>query len=120
MKTIILILAFCCISSCNAQFISGDDSLHFGVGTAISATTYTLVYSKTKNKKKAFWYSLGASTLVGLSKEIYDGHIISGKFDTGEAIATFAGGLTTSYTFDIFTGKRRKKKQEEKRAALKL
>ncbi|WP_299122583.1 hypothetical protein [uncultured Winogradskyella sp.] len=111
MKTVFLILALCFISNCNAQFISEDDGLHFGVGAVISASTYALVYSKTKNKKKAFWYSLGLSTLAGLSKELYDNNIASGRFDTGELVATFAGGLTTSYTFNIFTGKNRKKKK---------
>ena len=111
MKTIFLILALCFLSNCSAQFVSEDDMLHFGVGAAISSTTYALVYSKTKNKKKAFWYSLGLSTLAGLSKEFYDGNIINGRFDTGEAIATFAGGLTASYTFNIFTGKNNNKKK---------
>jgi hypothetical protein len=86
--------------------------MHFGVGAVISGTTYSIVYNKTKNKSKAFWYSLAASSLIGLSKEIYDGFIIDGKFDTGELLATSAGGLVTSYTFNIFTGKGKKKKRE--------
>lgn len=114
MKIIILIVAFCYLSNCNAQFISEDDLLHFGSGAIISGATYAIVYGKTKNKKKAFWYSLGASTLIGLSKEIYDGYIITGKFDTGEWIATATGGLVASYTFNIFTGRKEKKKKKKK------
>lgn len=113
MKTILTILAICCINWSNAQFISEDDALHFGVGALISGATYALVYSKTKNKKKAFWYSFGLSTLIGLSKEFYDGYIISGRFDTGEAVATATGGLVASISFNLFTGKRKEKKKKQ-------
>jgi len=102
----------------NAQFISEDDVLHFGVGVIISTTTYAVVNAKTKNKKKAFWYSLGVSTLAGLSKEIFDEFVFEGRFDTGELIATFSGGFIASYTFNIFTGK--KKKNVKKLANLKI
>lgn len=96
-----------------SQKTSSDDGIHFGTGFLISGVTYTLVYSKTKNKKKAFWYSFGLSTLAGLAKEFYDGEIISGRFDKSEFLATAAGGLTASYSFNIFTGKRKKEKREE-------
>ncbi|MDG1731085.1 MAG: hypothetical protein P8K68_12530 [Algibacter sp.] len=108
MKGLIIILAFVFTSLSNAQYISGDDKLHFGAGFLISSGTYTLVYLKTKNKKKAFWYSIAASSLAGLSKEIYDGHIINGRFDTGEGISTAIGGLTASTTFNLFVGNNRK------------
>ncbi|GAA4945973.1 hypothetical protein GCM10023314_19060 [Algibacter agarivorans] len=112
MKTLIIILALLFTSLSNAQFISDDDVLHFGVGALISSTTYSLVYSKTKNKKKAFWYSLGLSSLAGLSKEIYDGYIINGRFDTGEFVSTTAGGLAASTTLSLFVGKKRDKKHK--------
>ena len=110
MKKLTLILALFSTSFCSAQFISEDDVLHFGVGALISSTTYTVFYSKTKDKKKAFWYSLGMSALAGLSKEIYDGYIINGRFDTGEFVSTTAGGLTASTTLNIFVGKKKSQK----------
>lgn len=110
MKMLTVILALSFTSFCNAQFISEDDALHFGAGFLISGGTYTFVYSKTKNKKKAFWYSFAASTLVGLSKEIYDGYIIDGRFDTGELVATSLGGLTASTTLNLFVGKKNNQK----------
>ena len=110
MKTIALIFTLCFISNCNAQFISEDDFLHFGAGVIVSSATYAVVYSKTKNKKKAFWFSLGTATLAGLTKELFDEYVFGGRFDTGEMIATTAGGLVASYTFNIFTGKNKKKK----------
>ena len=118
MKLTITLCTIACLNLCSAQFFEEDDLFHFGVGAAVSSGTYALVYAKTKNKKKAFWYSFGLSSLVGLSKEIYDGYIITGKFDTGEALATSLGGLTASYTFNIFTGKNKKKKKNKKLAAI--
>ncbi|MBT8394081.1 MAG: hypothetical protein KJN66_04435 [Bacteroidia bacterium] len=106
MKTIFTIIVLCITSLSNAQFISEDDMLHFTTGAIISSTTYTIVYSKTKNKKKAFLYSLGLSTLTGLTKEIFDEFVFGGRFDTGEFISTVSGGLVASYTFNILTGKK--------------
>ncbi|WP_298500099.1 hypothetical protein [uncultured Algibacter sp.] len=116
MKIFALLLALSFVNFCNAQFVSEDDTLHFGAGFIISGGTYAYVYTKTKNKKKAFWYSLAASTLVGFSKEFYDGHIIDGRFDTGEMIATSMGGLVASTTLQLFVGK--KKKETLKKVAI--
>ncbi|MEN3322170.1 hypothetical protein VP395_00390 [Mariniflexile soesokkakense] len=99
----------------HAQFISTDDKLHFGAGALISATTYTIVFATTKDKKKAFWYSLGASVLAGATKELYDS-LRKGKdgyfyyWDTGELIASSLGGLTASTTLSLFVGNRKIKK----------
>lgn len=114
MKLLVVLILVFSFNINNAQVTLEDDGLHFTVGAAISSGTYAFVYAKTKNKSKAFWYSFGLSTLAGFSKEFYDGNIISGKFDNSEFIATALGGLTASYTFSIFTGKRKKKKQKEK------
>lgn len=114
MRTLLMILlTFFCINLSSAQVTLEDDGIHFLLGASISSGTYAYVYSKTQNKSKAFWYSFGISSLAGLSKEVHDGYIISGKFDTSELISTMLGGLTASYTFNIFTGKRKKKKREE-------
>ena len=117
MRTLILIFAFCAFSVSYSQTISGDDKLHFAAGAVISGGTYALVYTTTKNKKKAFWYSLGASTLAGLAKEVYDSGQENNYFDTGEWIATTAGGLTVSTTINLFTGKN---KQQRRNAILNL
>lgn len=120
MKFLITLFALACINISSAQLTIGDDGAHFASGAIISGVTYSLVYSKTKNKKKAFWYSLGLSTLAGLSKEIYDGYIIEGYFDNSEFASTIAGGLVASYTFNIFTGKQKKKKKKEELALLRV
>lgn len=113
MKTKLIILICFFTGLCNAQFISGDDKLHLAAGAFISGTTYTVVYSITKNKKKAFWYSLSASALAGITKELYDSSKPNNKFDTGEAVAATTGGLIATTTISLFVGKRKKKKEKE-------
>ncbi len=112
MKAFVIILAVLFTGLCKAQTISGDDKLHFGAGALISATTYTIIYTTTKNKKKAFWYSLGTSALAGLAKEVYDSGKENNKFDTGELAATTLGGLTASATISLFVGKNKNKKAQ--------
>ncbi|OYX25155.1 MAG: hypothetical protein B7Z06_07760 [Flavobacteriales bacterium 32-35-8] len=107
---VVLVIFFASTKFCNAQFISGDDKLHFGAGALISATTYAMVYGITKNKKKAFWYSLGTSTLAGLAKEVYDSNQENNKLDTGDMIATSLGGLTATVTINLFVGNRKNKR----------
>lgn len=108
-KTLLFILAFGFANISNAQLVTDDGMLHFGVGAVLSSATYSLVYAKTKNSKNAFWYSLGFSALAGLSKELYDEYFIDGRFDNSELISTIAGGFVASYTFNIFTGKKQNK-----------
>ncbi|WP_418604171.1 hypothetical protein [Hwangdonia sp.] len=112
MKPFMILLALSVTGLCKAQTISSDDQLHFGAGALISATTYTVVYTTTKNKKKAFWYSLGAATLAGLAKEVYDSSKDNNRFDTGEWGATALGGLTASVTINLFVGKNKKRKNQ--------
>jgi hypothetical protein len=113
LKTLYTLLALSAFTFSNAQFISEDDMQHFGVGAVISGTTYSIVYNKTKNKSKAFWYSFAVSTFSGLTKEVFDEFVFDGRFDTGELVATMTGGFVASYTFNIFTGKQKKKKKKE-------
>lgn len=94
---------------CHAQFISNDDKMHMAAGALISGATYTLVYSTTKNKKKAFWYSFGASALSGLAKELIDAKQ-NEHFDTGEIVATSTGGLVVSTTLSLFVKNKKKRK----------
>ncbi|MDD7886171.1 hypothetical protein [Flavivirga sp. 57AJ16] len=110
MKIIVTLILVSFAGLCSAQSISTDDKLHFGAGAIISATTYTVVYTTTKNKKKAFWYSLGTSVLAGLAKEVYDSSKEINRFDTGELVATSLGGLTASATLSLFVGKNKSKR----------
>ena len=110
MKTIVTILILSFTGLCNAQFISNDGELHVIAGAVISAATYTVVYATTKNKKRAFWYGLGASTLAGIVKEAIDSGKEYNKFDAGDMAATSLGGLTASVTLSLFVGKKKNKR----------
>jgi uncharacterized protein YfiM (DUF2279 family) len=111
MKPIIVLLLIFFMSTIMsfAQAISEDDLKHFGAGIAISGATYAIVYSSTKNKKKAFWYGLGAAILAGLVKETFDSNKFNSKLDTSEVLATALGGLTATVSLDLFVGKRKNK-----------
>ena len=111
MKTFIVLLALSFTSFCSAQFVSGDDKLHLVAGFLISGGTYTAVYIKTKDKKKAFWYSLGMSALAGVTKELVDVSE-NERFDTGEIVATTVGGLVASTTLSLFVGNKRSNKSK--------
>jgi len=113
MKTIITltILLLTISNTCHAQFISNDGEYHVAAGALISGATYSIVYSKTKNKKKAFWYSLGTATLAGIAKEVYDSTKKNNRFDAGDAAATVVGGLTASVTLSLFVGKIKEEKE---------
>lgn len=108
MKNSIVILVLLFAASSNAQLLTADEKLHLGAGALISSTIYTIVYSKTKNKKKAFCYSIGASVIAGVGKEFDVAE--NETFDTGEMLSTFAGGLIVSTTINLFTGKKKRKK----------
>ena len=107
MKTIVTILLLSFTGLCGAQTISADDKLHFGAGALISATTYTVIYATTKNKKKAFWYSLGASFLAGVTKELIDESKYKG-FDSMDLLATSLGGATVTFTFELIPKRKQK------------
>ena len=54
--------------------------------------------------------SLGAATLAGVAKEARDSGKENNKFDSGDLAATSLGGLTASFTLDLFVGKNKNKK----------
>ena len=83
-----------------------DKQYHFAAGALVSAGTYTLVYAKTKNKKKALIYSIASSILVGTLKELSDSREKGNRFDKRDLLATTYGGLTIGVTFNIFTKKK--------------
>tara|TARA_R110000772_G_scaffold9681_3_gene31721 strand:- start:21 stop:245 length:225 start_codon:yes stop_codon:yes gene_type:complete len=72
----------------------------------VSAATYSIVYSKTKSKKKALIYSVASSILIGTLKEIADSREKGNRFDKRDLLATTYGGLTIGVTFNLFTKKK--------------
>ncbi|WP_299547722.1 hypothetical protein [Seonamhaeicola sp.] len=113
MKVLVTVLILSFTGLCQAQFISNDGEYHFAAGAVISAGTYAIVYATTKDKKKAFWYGLGASTLAGITKEVIDSGKELNRFDAGDMAATSLGGLTASVTLSLFVGKKKAKKRQK-------
>ncbi|MCB4800060.1 hypothetical protein [Neotamlana laminarinivorans] len=108
MKAFIIFISFLTYANfCFSQNITEDQFKHFGAGVVISNGTYATIYSLTKNKKKAFWYSMGASIIAGFAKELRDSEKFHTPLDTNEALATSFGGLTV--TFNLFEKKKKNK-----------
>ena len=94
----------------NLGFGQQDKLKHFIAGAAISGATYEFTYKLTNNRKKAFWYGLGAATLAGIAKEVYD---INGTgFDNKDIAATIAGGLTINITIYAITKSKSRRKSK--------
>ena len=100
---LILLLPLCSYSQ---LFTEKDKQYHFAAGTMVSAATYSIVYSKTKSKKKALIYSVASSILIGTLKEIADSREKGNRFDKRDLLATTYGGLTIGVTFNLFTKKK--------------
>lgn len=102
MKKILLLLLVLPIFA-NAQLLTEPDKqLHFAMGAAIQAGTYTIVYNKTKDKKKALLYSVGTAILAGTFKEIADSRQRSNRFDERDLLATTYGALSIGVTIQLF------------------
>ena len=69
------------------------------------AGTSTLVYALVKDKKKAFWYSLASSVLIGVAKESYDQHKYNG-WDNKDLGATILGGVTATFIIKLDSKKK--------------
>ena len=94
----------------NLGFGQQDKVKHFVAGGLVSAATYEFTYKLTNNRKKAFWYGLGAATLAGIAKEVYD---INGTgFDNKDIAATIAGGLTINITIYAITKSKSRRKSK--------
>ena len=106
MNRILFILFFLPLCSYSQLHTEKDKQYHFAAGALFSAATYSIVYSKTKNKKKAFLYSAVSAVLVGTLKEVYDSQQKGNKFDSRDLLATTYGGLTIGVTFNLFTKKK--------------
>lgn len=97
------------IMDANAQ-IKKDHELHYLGGFIIGGTAYTYAYSKTGDKKLAFWSGLCSSFMAGVSKELIDAKYFDGYVDHDDILATTLGGLTISLTIPLFEKKKHYKK----------
>ena len=97
----LLIIVFLLLSqTCAAQFaIPQDKLLHLSAGYVIGATTTSIVYNITEDRRKAFIYGVAASVIIGGLKEVYD--IKHGDPDLEDWGYDVAGGVLGSITIVI-------------------
>ena len=86
-----------------------DKQQHFTAGAIVSTLTYSVVYKRTKNRKKALLYSIASSVVVGTLKELADSRVPGNKFDTRDLLATSYGGISIGVTLNLVTRKKKKK-----------
>ena len=79
--------------------IPQDKLLHAGGCYVISATTASLVYNITEDRKKAFIYGVLSSVIVGGIKEIHD--IKHGDSNWGDMGANVVGGTLGAFTVTV-------------------
>ena len=81
------------------ETVGQDKLLHMGGCYVISATTASLVYNITENRKKAFIYGTLSSVIIGGIKEIYD--INHGDSNWADMRANVVGGMLGAFTVTV-------------------
>jgi len=81
------------------ETVGQDKLLHAGGCYVISATTASLVYNITENRKKAFVYGVLSSVIVGGIKEIHD--INHGDSNWADMRANVVGGTLGAFTVTV-------------------
>ena len=81
------------------ESIGQDKLLHAGGCYVISATTASLVYNITENRKKAFVYGVLSSVIIGGIKEIHD--INHGDSNWADMRANVVGGTLGAFTVTV-------------------
>jgi len=107
------VVLFFTLSITNAQEIPKDKQMHFVAGTITGALGYEYVYSKTKDRKKAFAAGVLTSIAAGVFKETLDSTQPGNKFDFKDLTATTLGGITINITINLFDKKKKNKKQKK-------
>jgi len=81
------------------ESIGQDKLLHAGGCYVISATTASIVYNITENRKKAFIYGVLSSVVIGGIKEIHD--IKHGDSNWADMGANVVGGTLGAFTVTV-------------------
>ena len=98
MKLLLFFIFILYSTPCLGQ-IPQDKLLHAGGCYAISATTSSVIYNITGNRKKSFIYGISNAVAVGGIKEIYD--IKCGNSDWGDVGANVVGATLGAITVTI-------------------
>jgi len=104
--------------SANGQ-IEQDKKLHFLAGGLASGFGYSYVYGKTQDKTKATIAGIGFAILAGTLKETIDSRQPGNRFDKNDLFATTLGGITVSFSINLFNRKKNAKKRKRYNASKK-
>ena len=99
MKRILVFLLFINYLCTGQSVIAQDKLLHAGGCYVISATTASIVYNITENRKKAFIYGVLSSVVIGGIKEIHD--IKHGDSNWNDMGANVVGGVLGAFTVSV-------------------
>ena len=98
MKLLLFFIFVLYSTPCLGQ-IPQDKLLHMGGCYAISATTSSIMYNITENRKKSLIYGISTAVVIGSIKEIYD--IKCGNSDWGDVGANVVGATLGAITVTI-------------------
>ena len=98
MKLLLFFIFVLYSTPCLGQ-IPQDKLLHMGGCYAISATTSSVMYNITGNRKKSLIYGISTAVAIGSIKEIYD--IKCGNSDWGDVGANVVGATLGAITVTI-------------------
>lgn len=111
-KTFTIVVFLFSLSLLQAQ-LEKDKALHFGAGI-LSGAAGALVADQLSDGNRAWTFTgaVAGSLLAGVVKETIDQNKSNNSWDNRDLAATVLGGLTVGVTIDLFSGKRRKKKNQ--------
>jgi|TARA_R110000803_G_C11928887_1_gene315204 hypothetical protein len=95
-RILVFLLFFNYLCTGQSITIPQDKLLHAGGCYAISATTSSIIYNITEDRKKAFIYGVLSSVIIGGVKELHD--INHGDSNWGDMGANVVGGVLGSFT----------------------
>lgn len=115
MKRVFFLLIFLvCFHHGFAQ-IERDKALHFIGGNLYGLAGAGIAKQISKgNRWWTFAGAIGGSTLIGLGKEAVDAGQRPGGWDNDDLLATILGGATVGITIDLFTNKKKSRKEKTK------
>ncbi len=109
--TIIFLLCSLVWTTANAQ-IEHDKALHFLGGNLYGLAGAGIAKQISKgNRWWTFAGAIGGSTLIGLGKEAVDAGQRPNGWDNDDLLATILGGATVGITIDLFTNKKKGRRE---------
>lgn len=112
MRTAIFSLVLVLVWTTTSAQIERDKALHFIGGNLYGLAGAGIAKQISKgNRWWTFAGAIGGSTLIGLGKEAVDAGQRPDGWDNDDLLATILGGATVGITIDLFTNKKKQRKE---------